>query len=616
MGLRLKSTKSKYSESFSIIDDYVHPETNKRSTYVVEALGSLSTLLEKYQTDSREEVIHHLKKYIEKQKQILNEENGKIMIEVDQSDLIEPDEVRFFNAGYLYIKNILCSLGLKRICDEIQSRYKFEFNLFDILCDLVCARIVEPSSKKSSYEFNKHFLHQSSYKLEDIYHALRVLAKERYTIENTLYQYSGTKYPRNTDVLYYDCTNFYFEAEEADDFRLYGYSKEHRPNPIVQYGLFMDGNGIPLADYPFAGNMNEQPTLRNLEQKIEESFQLKKFIVVADAGLNGWENKVYNNMKNNHAYIVTQPIKKMKKTLRNWAIDPSGWRVSGHKEKLNLQEIMNAAESEGVDIKNYKIKLSGVEYKVYDLVFYKERWEKTTKNSEVAKKKYTLEERYIVSFSFRQKAYHKYIRDKKIERAVKLIENPGMLERKNQRQPNYYVTTTTVTEEGEIACKKVLQLDIDKINEEEKLDGFYVVSTDLEDRNIGIIIQANRQRWEIEESFRIMKSEFKTRPMYVRKEESICGHLLTCFIALLVFRILEKHHLHEKYPASKIISTLQKMNLVYLGGINYTPAFERTELVDDLMNEFGFQVARKILTQKYLKKFTRVVNSEKSTKIK
>ena len=213
-----------------------------------------------------------------------------------------------------------------------------------------------------------------------MYRALHILYQERYTIENALYQGSTKLYPRNTNVLYYDCTNFYFETEEPDEFRLYGFSKEHRPNPIVQYGLFMDGNGIPLADYAFAGNMNEQPTLRKLEQKIEEDFQLKKFIVVADAGLNGWENKVYNNMKNNHAYIVTQPIKKLKKSLQEWAIDPSGWRISGSREKFNLQDIMNAAENAETDLKHYKINIDGTERNVYDLIFYKERWEKTTKN--------------------------------------------------------------------------------------------------------------------------------------------------------------------------------------------------------------------------------------------
>ncbi|RBR29888.1 IS1634 family transposase [Enterococcus cecorum] len=615
MGMRLKSTKSKYSESFSIIDDYTHPETNKRSTFVVEALGSLNSLMEKYQTTDREVVVNHLKDYIEERKQQLKAENGKMLIEVAQKDLIEKDETRIYNVGYLYIKDILCSLGLKRICQEIQTRYKIQFNLFDILCDLVCTRIIEPCSKRATFEYKKRFLHQSTYQLEDVYRALHILYQERYTIENALYQGSTKLYPRNTNVLYYDCTNFYFETEEPDEFRLYGFSKEHRPNPIVQYGLFMDGNGIPLADYAFAGNMNEQPTLRKLEQKIEEDFQLKKFIVVADAGLNGWENKVYNNMKNNHAYIVTQPIKKLKKSLQEWAIDPSGWRISGSREKFNLQDIMNAAENAETDLKHYKINIDGTERNVYDLIFYKERWEKTTKKSDVAKDKYSLEERYIVSFSFRQRAYHEHIRQKKIDRALKFIENPSKLDRKNQRQPSYYIKTTTTTEDGEIASNKVIQLDTEKIKNEAKLDGFYVVTTDLEDKNIGIIIQANRQRWEIEESFRIMRSEFRTRPMYVRKEESINGHLLTCFIALLVYRILEKHYLSEKYSPEQIITTLRQMNIVYLEGSNYTPAFDRTDLVDELMDIFGFQVARKILSQKYIKKFSRVVNSEKSTKI-
>ncbi|OUZ19553.1 IS1634 family transposase [Enterococcus cecorum] len=240
MAFRLKSTKSKSSESFSIIDDYVNPTTGKRSTYIVEALGSLSSLMEKYQTDNREDVIKQLKIYIQAKKEEHDELNGDVTVTLPQSTLHKKDETVVYNLGYLYIRNILCAVGIKKICNKIQDNYKFKYNLFDILCDLICARIIFPNSKRATFSFKKRFLHHTDYELEDVYRALQILYKERYTLESAIYNESTNIYNRDSSILFYDCTNFYFEIEDADDFRLYGVSKEHRPNPIVQYGLFMD----------------------------------------------------------------------------------------------------------------------------------------------------------------------------------------------------------------------------------------------------------------------------------------------------------------------------------------------------------------------------------------
>lgn len=603
MAKRIKVTKSKNSESFYIIDDFTDPKTKKRSTFIVERLGSLSSLKSKYNTDSRDEVMNHLKSYVTKLRDQDVSEKSTIPICLSPSKLIPIDDERLFNIGYLYPRNILCSLGIRDICQQISEKHRFEFDLISIICDLVSTRIIYPGSKRSSFKDAHHFLDAPQYQLEDIYRSLPILAKNRYFIEKELYLNSTRLFERNNSILYYDCTNFYFEIEDEDDFLKYGKSKENRPNPIVQYGLFMDANGLPIADITFEGNKNEQFSLRETEKIIEDDFQFSKFVVCADAGLNGWENKVYNDMKEHGAFIVTQPIKKLKKNLKAWATDPEGWKLEGKKGLFNISELKEI------------IKIDGKEYRTDQLTFYKDRWEKTTKKSEQTSGHYTLEEHIIVSFNTKFQKYQGRIREKKLERAHRLLKNPGKLGTSNPRDPKYYIKRRDTTEHGEVAEETYYTIDETKVQEDMKYDGFYAVTTDLEDDSISLIIQANKQRWEIEESFEIMKSEFRTRPIYVKTEDAINGHLLICFIALLVYRILEKNYLSEKYTCPEIIEILRALNITHIEGNNYTPSFKRTELVDDLAEEFGFQPSREVLTQKYLKKFSRIVNSRKSTKL-
>lgn len=605
MSKRIKITRSKNSESYSIIDDYTHPLTRKKSTYVVESFGNINRLMDRFHVNSSQEALDALKAYLEEMRNDDKEDNSKILISLSQHNLIEKDKQRLYNIGYLYPRNILFSLGISEMCDDIFSRHQFHYNLAHIIADLVSARIIFPGSKRSSYKDAFHFLDAPQYSLDDVYRSLPVLASERYFIESYLYSSTTRLHRRNTAVLYYDCTNFYFEIEdEKDNLLKYGKSKENRPNPIVQYGLFMDGDGIPIADYVFNGNNNEQFSLRELEEKISKDFKFTKFVVCADAGLNGWDNKIYNDKKPNGAYIVTQPIRKLKKYLKDWATGPDGWKL------LNLPGEFS------IDSLEDTITINGRTYRTNQLTFYKERWIKTTKKDESTGKNYTLEEHLIVSFSTKYQKYQQKIRNRKLDRARKLLKNPGKIDRKNSRNPTYYIKKTSTKKNGEVAQEDYYTLDMEKINEEARYDGFYGVTTDLEDEDISLIIKANRQRWEIEESFEIMKSEFKTRPMYVTREDAVLGHLLICFMALLIYRILEKKYLKEEYTCCEIIDTLRNMNIVHLIGSNYTPAFMRTEITDRFSEIFGFENARELLTQKYLKKFLRTVNSKKSTKLK
>lgn len=604
MAKRIKTTKSKNSESYCIIDDYTNPLTHKRSTFIVEKLGSLSSLKEKYNTDSKDVVMKHLNQYLEILKELDKEEKSPVDILLHPQKIIEKNDIRLFNIGYLYLRNILSSLGLKNISKTISESYHFKFDLYSIIADLVCARIIYPGSKRSSYLDAQHFIESPEYKLENVYRSLPVIADNRYFIESQLYKNSRDICKRNDSILYYDCTNFYFEIEDENDICEYGKSKEHRPNPIVQYGLFLDADGLPIADYVFSGKSNEQPSLRELEKEIDKDFECSRFIVVADAGLNGWENKIYNDKKRNGAYIVTQPIKALNKKLKEWALEPAGWKIFGSDRTFDIRKLEDV------------IIIDGKSYNVHELTLYKDRWVPVTKKSELTGRKETIEEHLIISYSTKYRDYQKRIRNKKLERAGKLLKNPGNIKNRNQRDPRYYITRQSTTADGKNADKDQYCIDINKVAEEERYDGFYGVVTDLEDEDISLIIKANKQRWEIEESFMIMKSELKTRPMYVTVKESIEGHLLTCFIALLVYRILEKCYLMEKYTSETLIKSLREMNITHLTGNYYVPSFTRTEITDDLADIFGFQPSREVLTQKYLKKFSRVANSRKSTKLK
>lgn len=380
---------------------------------------------------------------------------------------------------------------------------------------------------------------------------------------------------RNTNILYYDCTNYFFEIEQESGLRQYGPSKEHRPNPIIQMGLFMDGDGIPLAFDITAGNTNEQITLKPLEEKILEDFKLSKFIVCTDAGLASNANRKFND-EDNRAFITTQSIKKLKKHLMDWALSPDDWSLSGNTKKYNINDI----EKDEASIELYK-----------DKVFFKERW--INENG--------LEQKLIVTYSLKYRDYQRQIRNFQIERAKLALANKSFkLDKCNQNDFKRFIKKTNITDDGEIAEKKVLTLNNDIIQKEAKFDGFYGVCTNLED-NAEEIIKVNQRRWEIEESFRIMKSEFKARPVYLSRDDRITAHFTTCFLSLVILRFLEKK-LDEKYTSSQIIDTIKDMNLKKNFDCSYEPVYTRSDLTDDLHEKFGFRTDYEILKESYMKK--------------
>ena len=562
--MRLKITKSKNAASLYVIKDVIR--NGKRTTKIVEKLGTLEELKKKLKN---EDPIEWSKKYIKNLNDQEKIHTRKIIIEKSQNKLIEREKQTLYNCGYLFLEKIYYELKLNNICEEISQKYQFKFDLNSILSNLIYTRIIEPSSKLSSFEASKKFIEQPNYELHDIYRALEVISKETELIEAEVYKNSLDVVNRNTKILYYDCTNYFFEIEQAEGLKQYGLSKENRPNPITQMGLFMDGDGFPLAFNVNSGNTNEQTTLKPLEKQIIKDFELSKFVVCTDAGLASNENRKFNNMQN-RSYIVTQSLKKIKGHLKEWALSPEDWHTINSNKKINLNDIDSSGDNEEI--------------------YYKERW--INENG--------LEQRLIVSYSPKYAEYQRSVRNRQIERAQNLINNPTKISKNRQDDPKRFIKSASVTNDGEIASKKVFSLNTTAIEKEEEFDGFYAVCTTLED-DISEIIKINKRRWEIEESFRILKTDFKARPVYLKRDDRIKAHFTTCFLSLLIYRILE-HSLNEKYTNEKIISTLREMNLAYESEEGYIPLYTRNDITDDLHEKYEFRTDYEITTENKMKK--------------
>ena len=538
----------------------------KSTTKTIEKIGSEDELL-KVCGDLTP--LEWAKQYAAKRSAEEKASKKDIMIKYSSSALIKKGTCRSVNVVYLFLKDIYYDLKIHDICAQIAEKYKIEYDLNQILSMLLFSRIIYPGSKRSSLELSKKLLESPDCKLHHVYRALEVLAKENDFFQAQLYKNSEKVVDRHKKVLYYDCTNYYFEIEEADDFRKYGHSKENRPNPIVQMGLFMDADGIPLTFSLFNGNENEQPSMKPLEKKILSDFGMTKFIVCTDAGLSSVSNRVFNNTPN-RKFVTTQPIKKLKGFLKDYCLGADGWHLIGDERKYKLDEL---DESDN-----------------YEKTFYKDRWINED----------GLEQHLVVTFSFQYRDYMRKIRSRQLERAEKLVNNPSSLKKKQPNDPRRFIRQDHCTSDGEVADKMIPSIDEDVAREEERYDGFYAVCTNLED-DVATIISINQKRWQIEECFRIMKSEFHARPVYLSRKDRITAHFITCFTALILYRILEKK-LDESYTSESVIRTLKEMNMLIAPGEGYIPEYTRTDLTDKLHDVFGFRTDYEIVSQRDMKK--------------
>lgn len=587
--MRLQITRSANAECFFIVKSI--RKNGRNTNQVVERLGNLAQVRERA---GNQDPYEWAKEYAAQLTLEEQNQSRQVIHRFSQSELIPKDEELCFNGGYLFLQKIYSELKVKDICKAIGRRRDYEYDLNSILSRLVYCRIINPLSKAGTYEFSQKLLEAPKFDLHQIYRALDVIAAESDYIQERLYLNSKTVVERNTDVLYYDCTNYFFEIEQEKGSRKYGACKESRPLPIVEMGLLMDGNGIPLAFCIHDGNVNEQTTLKPLEEKILADFDLSKFVICTDAGLSSGNNKFFNSRKDRN-FITATSVKKLPSERRERLLHPSGWKMVDAKDRkeYNLDEI-DAEENTRTAF--------------YDRTFYKEEWfiDSVDVYDDVLQKtvKRDLSQRLIITFSFKYKDYLKAIRDGRIERAKKLIaQGENAVKRKGKNDVREYIREVNFTEAGEVAENKAFSLNEDAILEASRYDGFYAVYTSLDAKKYPVskINEINHGRWEIEECFRIMKSEFQARPVYLQKDSRIKAHFMTCFIALLILRILEDK-LGYKYTYQEIIDCLSGMKFTKLKETGYIPSYKRTNLTDDIHDVFSFRTDYEILSPAYLKK--------------
>ena len=557
--MRVTTTKSKTDESFYINYAFIN-EKGKSTSRIYKKLGKLSELSKELNTD-RDGVMAWAKEQARIETEKYKKENESVSIALNPNIPIKKDQQNTFNCGYLFLQSIYYSLHLDNICRNIKNRHDYEYDLNAILADLIYARFLNPTSKLSSFKYCHSLLEQPTYHLHDIYRALTVLAEESDYIQAELYRNSNYIHKRNTRVLYYDCTNYYFEIEQERGDAKYGKNKENRPNPIVGMGLFMDADGFPLSFDLFPGNQNEQLTLKDHEHKVINDFQCSQFVYCSDSGLGSKKNRLLNTT-GGRSYVITQSLKKLKKDVRETALSTSQYRKIGSNKFIDLND------------------LDEEDPEVFNSIYYKE----------VPYDSNELSETLIVTYSPKYRKYQASIRQNQIQRAQKMITDSGKPKknRKNPNDPARFLKKQSFTDNGELAEDEIWQIDQEVIEKEAMYDGFYAVVTNLDDDDVQDIIAINKRRWQIEECFRILKSDFDARPVYLRDDDRIKAHFLICFMALLFFRILE-NKLEYKYTAGQIVGTMKKMNLTLLEGYGYIPSYTRTDITDDLHKLFGFR---------------------------
>lgn len=550
--MRVMTTKSKNAESFYITKSYKN-NAGKSTSKIIRKLGTLHELSEMLGTD-RDGVMAWAREQarLETEKYKAGKEQQLVKITFHADRQLDYNCQKLYEGGYLFLQSVYYGLRLDKVCRKIRDRHLFEYDLNAILSDLIYTRILDPDSKRSSFQTAQKYLETPTYQLHDVYRALSVLAENSDLIQAEAYKNSGFLGKRNDRVLYYDCTNYYFEIEQEDGQKRYGKSKEHRPNPIVQMGLFTDGNGIPLAFSLFPGNQNEQTSVKPLEKKILQDFHCEKFVYCSDAGLGSENNRVFNHM-GQRAFIVTQSIKKLPKEEREWALTRSEFRNVKDDTVVDLDSLDKSDESS---------------------LYYKEIPYSTKQ----------LHQRLIITYSPKYATYQK-----QIERAQSMIQS-GSAKRqsKNPNDPARFIQKIAVTKEGEVAEQQSFCLDSAKIEEEAQYDGLYAVCTDLLDDPVGDILKVSEGRWQIEADFRIMKTDFSARPVFVQRDDRIKAHFLICFLSLLIFKFLERK-LEYKYTCEQMLDTLRAMNFADIEEQGFMPLYTRTAITDDLHTACGFR---------------------------
>lgn len=592
--MKLTVSRSKNAESYYVQKSY-RTDSGKSSTRTVERLGTIEEVKARF---GEENTMEAVKAYVRELTKADSEQSRDVIVKLSQGKMIRKGEQRCFNGGYLFLQKVYHELGLDRICKKLEKKHKNKYDLDGILSTLLYTRILYPGSKLSSLEDAKRFIEQPEADIHQVYRALSLLAGESDDIQAAVYKNSLKLAPRQDKVIYYDCTNYYFESEEENGLRQYGHSKENRPNPIVQMGLFTDMDGIPLAFCINPGNTAETTTLKPLEDKLKDKFGLSKVVVCTDGGLASYENR-----KNDHvgerAFITVQSLKKLEGHLQDWATGTKGWRTVLFDGTGNPRMSEDEYDLAELDPKQYA-----------DSLFCRERW------ITVGKKGRELEQRLIVTFSFKYREYLRHVREKQVARAESIIRRGAAGKQgKSQNDPKRFIKNESCTADGELAQYNSYSLNQEMIDQESRFDGFYGICTDLDD-DAPAIIRTNGGRWIIEDCFRITKTDFEARPVYLQRDDRIKAHFLTCFLALILYKYLAKKVNRGgcHFSPDEIISTLRDMNFVSVAGEGYIPTYTKTDLTNNLHGSAGFRTDTQIVSKQRMKAIISLTKKTQATK--
>ena len=531
-----------------------------------------------------------------------------------QDDLVS--KPKLLNIGYFFLQQIYHDLKIGAFFKNIikDTRIQFDPNLVNRF--LTYSRILNPDSKLGTHQNLVSFYEQPTFGYEHILRTLDIMYDHYDEYISHLYDASTKLIKRDTSVCFFDCSNYYFEIESNDEdyidpvtgevtkgLRKYGVSKEHRPNPIVQMGLFMDKDGIPLSMCITSGSDNEQTTAIPLEQKLITMFKGKKFIYCADAGLGSLNIRNFNSM-GGRAFIVTQSIKMLSNTLKEAIFSDIDYRLLSNDKPATIQQMKDFDRFDKVNAELYDDRIYKIipADKAFDLGLYEE---KACKNGTIkkVKSKAVVPQKIIVSFSRKMMEYQRFIRNRQIERAKKLLTklDPETY-KKGANDITRFIKRTTSTSSGEKAVD-TYELNQEAINEEEKYDGFYAVATNLED-SAKYILEISSNRYKIEDCFRIMKTNFSARPVFHQNRERIVAHFMVCYTALLIYRILEKKldMYGTHFTVENVIETLNNMQVANLEDVCYMSTYDNSQVLTSLNAIFNLELDKKYYQPKDLNK--------------
>lgn len=559
-----KSANKKTGRTYlSVVDSYYDKKTKSSRTKTLESFGYLDELLNDYDNP-----IEHFTQIVNEMKLEKASKQTPIVLEFSTNKKLTVGTNRRKNFGYSVFSSIYHELEIDKFIINRQRSTKIEASTNDMMKLLVYSRLLNPSSKKKTFENRDMYFEKNSFSLDDLYRSLTFYNKKSNELQLWINERIKAKYNRDTSIVYYDVTNYYFEIDQQTDFKRKGVSKEHRPNPIVQMGLFMDTNGIPITFDLYPGNTNDCLTYRPTLARIKKEYNLGKTIVVADKGMTTGDN-IYYTLSAKDGYVFSMSVRGGTKELKNFVTDQKDykWLSSEYKRKERLypREIIVTASN------GKKISKTVHEKQV---VFYSEKYAKKARAD----------------------------RASAIEKAMKLIERPSSFSRATSYGAAGYVKNLDFDKKtGEIlTLNSALFLDEEKIRQEEALDGYYVLITSEYKESADSIIEMYRGLWRIEESFRVTKSDLQSRPVYVSREDHIKAHFLTCFIALVIARILELK-LNRKHSITKLIESLQKCNCT-----NIQQNFYFFDYYDDVLNDiekvFKIDLSTEMRTLKEIKK--------------